>query len=62
MKIVKFNDGSYGIRKWSLLHLQYVYLDLNNRNYWWSLGSRWIKDCKGSLEEVQSLTDKGKPL
>ncbi len=33
MKIVQFNDGTYGIRKWSFID-GYVYLDLID-GYWW---------------------------
>lgn len=53
--IVKFRDGRYGLRKYSLLVLEFQYKDLrSDRNdLWWCIDSTWIDDCKSvSLEEV----------
>jgi len=65
MKIVKFKDGTYGIRRWSLLSLEYEYKDLQHFA-WWPLSSCWQKDCRGTLEEaiqiIDRLADKGKPI
>jgi hypothetical protein len=62
MKIVKFKNGTYGIRKGWLF---YRYRDLE-LNYWWPLSSKYFKDCQASLEIVQNafdgMQDKGTPL
>ncbi len=63
MKIVIFNNGKYGIRKWSLLHFGYVFLDLQNGRDWWRIGSRWMDECQSDLKTVERIydlvTDKG---
>lgn len=67
MKIVKFHDGKYGIRKGFHWWTGYEYKDLEH-GYWWSVGcSEFQKSCKSSdLELVQKIltemTDKGKPI
>lgn len=64
MKIVKFKDGSYGIRKGVLFF--YSYLDLFNQSYWWHFGYKTMAYCRGTLEECEKLynlmTDKGEPI
>lgn len=34
MKLVKFNKGTFGVRKWDLI-MGYVYLDMRKGNFWW---------------------------
>lgn len=51
MQIVKFSDGQYGIRK-SYFFLWYVYKDLKTTSHWWTKGSEYFKDCRGTREEV----------
>ena len=58
MKIVKFKDGTYGIRKLSLFG--YKYLDIH---YWYYRLDRYFCDCKITLEKavqkMDLLEDKG---
>jgi hypothetical protein len=69
MKIVKFDDGTYGIRRrawWSLFQI-YEYRDLKyNDAIWWTRRDKWILDCKGPPQKVKSifdrLKDKGTPV
>ena len=65
MKIVKFKDGRYGVRK-SCIFIDF-YLDLVSYDTnWWTTRSKWMKDCKGTLEEcrkaLDNITDKGIPI
>ena len=48
-KIVKFDDGTYGVR--SFFWPFYTYRDLKDTQFRWSSTSRHFKDCKGTLEE-----------
>ena len=49
MKIVKFKDGTYAIRKgWFF----YSYASLSATDCWWSLDDSYVVNCKGSLAEV----------
>jgi len=50
MKIVKFEDGSYAIRRRILFW--FIYMDTRQYGYWWTKGSRFFKDCK-----IQSFED-----
>lgn len=54
MRIVQFKDGTYGIRKWSLLGFQFCSL------YGFSFGD-WERQpgecCKGDLKRVQVVWD-----
>lgn len=64
MKIVKFKDGQYGLRKWTIFG--YEYFDLKSPWYWWGRScSFFIKDCRSDLESVQrasAMFDKGQPV
>ena len=35
MKIVRFRDGRFAVRKWSWAHLEYRYLDKLVKNEYW---------------------------
>ena len=65
-KIVKFEDGTYGIRR-SLVFC-YMYKDLCSCNHhWWLSGSQWFAtDCRGTFEDVESYmktnNDTGTPV
>jgi hypothetical protein len=48
MKIVKFKNGKYAIRKGIV---SYEYKDLKT-NYWWSRYSNYFSDCQGTLKEI----------
>lgn len=43
MKLVKFGNGKYGIRKGWFFH---SYLDLSCGRFWWYKGSRYFSDCQ----------------
>lgn len=60
MKIVKFRDGSYGLRKWvfNLFEFGYVFADLNSYGFWWNVNSRHFPNCKGTLDSVKSMVYK----
>ena len=50
MKVVKFKDGTYAIRKGWIF---YKYLDLKTVNsFYWNITDRFFADCKGTKEEV----------
>lgn len=64
MKIVKFKDGNYAIRRFSLLYLTYVYKDLKHLRFWWERSDSPYRDSRSTdLEEVKAmyslLTDRG---
>lgn len=65
MKIVKFKNGKFGIRRRYWGFLWYEYKDLNN-NCWWGINSRWMKDCIGTYEQCLEIfhdsNDTGTPL
>ena len=65
MKIVKFKDGKYGIRKFDFLSKSYKFLDPITL-FWWPIDSIYINDCKGGLKTVKKvydrLTDIGTPI
>jgi hypothetical protein len=58
MKIVKFKNGQFGLRKFSVFG--YVYKDLKpNSTYWWSLSDGFIDSCKtNSYNQVVDLYNK----
>ena len=56
MVIVKFKDGKYAVRKFSITGLCYEYKDLKD-TYWWSRGSNFFSHCKGSLEDAHTTMD-----
>jgi hypothetical protein len=63
MKIVKFEDGRYALRKRILFVLWYVYKDLMSYDFWWDINSRFIEDCKTfNLDELKRRVDRGKPI
>lgn len=65
MKLVKFNDGTFGVRSGNFF-FGYAYADLVTSNLWWPLESAWISDCKGSesaaRKRLERYTDKGTPV
>lgn len=66
MKIVKFKNGKYGIRRRFLGFLWYQYKDLTGNSLWWSISSPWMKDCIGTYEQCREIlhdqNDTGTPL
>ncbi len=61
MKIVRFKDGTYGIRKWFGV---YWYKDLRSSGTWWVKNSPWFGYCKGNrstvLRNLETIIDSGK--
>ena len=52
MKIVKFDDGKYALRKFSFFEMKYLYRDLMPAaEHWWGRKDRWFKDCLADSEE-----------
>ncbi len=65
MRIVKFKNGKYAIRKIDWMSLCYTYYDSRN-NYWWSKNNECYHYCLGTKEEVEEvfnrLTDHGEEV
>lgn len=55
-RIVKFSDGTYGVRKWCFLG--YKMLDIYDCDYWWYGNGYWSVYCKGTLEEAKNALEK----
>ncbi len=52
MKIVKFENGKYGVRgSW---FFGWRFKDLAD-NYWWRQGHKWFKDCQGTEERAREV-------
>jgi len=51
-KIVKFEDGTYGFRRWTFHGYEYKDLISRNERFWFDRTSEFYKDCKGSLHTV----------
>ena len=53
MKIVKFDDGKYALRKFSFSEMRYLYKDLEGGGMsgWRETDDRWFKDCLADSEE-----------
>lgn len=52
MKIVKFDNGKWALRKFSVLMLGWIYKDLaTHANFWWTKNSASFKDCLVDSEE-----------
>ncbi len=68
MKIVKFKNGMYAIRRQAELWFwkEYEYKDLVTRACWWPRQSNHFRDCLGTKErceeELVMLTDYGTPV
>ena len=52
-KLVKFEDGTYGVRR-SLI-ICYIYKDLDSNHHWWLRNATYFSDCKGTLERAQEV-------
>lgn len=68
MKLVKFKDGSFGVRRYNLGSFKYEFLDLQSTRteYWWTQSKRDFLNCCKSDEHTarfhfNRLTDKGTP-
>ena len=57
MKKVKFDDGSFGVRKFSLLRMRYVYgwAHYSGIDYWEVNGSKWFHHCRMPERKVNEI-------
>ena len=55
MKIVRFKDGAYGIRRFTPFGYQYKDIAYCPDRLWWGITSSYFKDCKGTLKEVVKM-------
>jgi hypothetical protein len=53
MKIVRFNDGTFGVRRrrWYTLFTN-QFLDIKDADYWWTESQYINKYCKASSMEI----------
>lgn len=60
MKLVKFKDGTFGIRYGFIFH---KYQDFKNESYKWPSGHRHMIDCKTTEEKARrffnAISNKG---
>ena len=64
MKLVKFKDGQYGIRKWRIM---YYDLDCPEARLWWSRWCSYFLQCcradkETAIKYFDILTDAGRPV
>jgi hypothetical protein len=71
MEIVKFKNGTYGIRKtnflFKILGSAGLFKDLrSHRNYWWFSSSEFFQDCQSKnlqdVEEIFKMLVNGDPV
>ncbi len=64
MKLVQFVDGTYGVRKFSIWVLGWVYKDLAGLGYvnthWWSDDEPCFYDCSTSKERAIAYINRSK--
>lgn len=47
--VIKFTDGTYGVRKWALgqwFRFGWIFMDLKSPGFWWPSGDPFLPDCK----------------
>lgn len=54
MKLVKFKDGMFGIRKGNWFS-GYKFLDIRNNKFWWTIKCDYYLDCHGEEQQVRNL-------
>ena len=55
VKLIKFSDGTYGIRRGSYFS-GYTYFDLkDSSDFWWDKSSDYFPDCQGSEEKAREI-------
>jgi len=62
MIIVKFKNGTYGIRKWTLFGYEFKSLDdfgVSN-NFWWNIKRhpQYKEECQADLYKVKEIFEK----
>ena len=58
IKIVKFKDGKYSVRRWTIFGFEY--LDIEHGNYWWRITINQITCYRGTLIQVEAALQKWK--
>jgi hypothetical protein len=53
-RIVKFENGMFGIRKW-LFIFYYKDITSSTNNFWWSKYSKYFKDCMGTKKSILDM-------
>lgn len=54
MKLVKFTDGTYGVRvKFSIFGFKWNFLDLKNIRFCWDRDDNFFEHCKGTREKAE---------
>ncbi len=69
MKLVKFKDGTYGVRRWRYLWLQYEFASMLSPT-WFSTPEYVLQHCHGTREQAEkrmnelqpNLDDIGEPV
>lgn len=51
-KLVKFENGKYGIRNGNWL-TGYYFLDFKHPIYYWKMESEWFNNCQTTLQEAE---------
>jgi hypothetical protein len=53
--IVKFQNGQYGIRRWSWSHLSHQFLGMaEDEDYWWTNKDYIVTHCVGTELQVRA--------
>ncbi len=60
MRIVKFNDGTFGIRKLTFCGFAFYDFTMGNHEYWWTAGlpgSKYLYDgsCRTTEEDAKEV-------
>lgn len=50
MKLVEFEDGSFGVRVFWVPFIGWYFRDLISPDFVWSSSSKFFNDCKGTRE------------
>jgi hypothetical protein len=58
MQIVRFNNGKYGLRKFSFLRMRYLYRWVNYAENWEVLNGEYFRNCLARTEEEFNLVSK----
>jgi len=53
MKIVKFKNGKYGVRRGVAFEGDFEYLDLESLKHWWDLDHEFMNCAEGTLDAAE---------
>ncbi len=71
MRMVKFDNGKYGLRRWTIFGYEFYDLNEPESHIWWNKGRHILAYCQGTQEQVEDAvrflkiplyTDVGKPV